>query len=120
MATSQVRAVPGIVGVPAVVLLLGGGYLAVIGVLNVVSGASGGWVLWGAVTLAIGVPGVVAAVGLWRRRRPGWLLGLLVLPLMAVADVAFAVWQSDRVVLVIVAGVAWVILLLPTVRRAFS
>jgi hypothetical protein len=116
----QGRDVPGIVGVPAVALLLVCGYLAVIGVANVVSGSSPAWRLWGAATLAVGVPGVIAAVGLFRRRRSGWILGLIVLPLMAVADVVFAVWQSDRVGLAILAGLAWVILLLPNVRRAFA
>lgn len=116
----QARVVPGIVGVPAVALLLVGGYLAVIGVANVVAGASPSWRVWGAATLAVGVPGVIAAVGLFRRRRSGWILGLIVPPLMALADVVFAVWQSERVGLAILAGLAWVILLLPNVRRAFA
>jgi hypothetical protein len=116
----QVREVPGIVGVPAVALLLVGGYLAVIGVANVVSGDSPAWRQWGAATLAVGVPGVIAAVGLFRRRRSGWILGLIVLPLMALADVVFAVWRSERVGLAVLAGLAWIILLLPNVRRAFA
>lgn len=116
----RVREVPGIVAVPAVALLLVGGYLAVIGVANLLSGPSPGWRLWGAATLAVGIPGVIAAVGLVRRRRSGWIAGLIVLPLMAVADVVFSVWQSDRVGLAILAGLSWVVLLLPNVRRAFA
>ena len=114
----RVRQVPGIVGVPAVALLLVGGYLAVTGVANVLSGSSPGWRLWGAATLAVGVPGVIAGVGLFRRRRSGWILGLVVLPLMAVVDVAFAVWQSDRVGLPIVPALAWVIFLLYTTWKS--
>ncbi len=116
----QVRQVPGIVGVPAVALLLIGGYLVAIGIANVLAGASASWRLWGAATLAVGVPGVIAGVGLLRRKRSGWVLGLIAFPLVAVADVAFAVWQSDRIGLALVAGLAWMVLLLPSVRRAFA
>ena len=37
---------------------------------------------------------------------------------MAVADVAYAVWQSDRVSLPIVAALAWVIFLLYTTWKS--
>ena len=114
------REVPSIVGVPAVALILVGGYMTFAGLANVVAGATGAWRLWGLVLLAVGLAGLLAGVGLFRGLRSAWLAGLIVLPLMTVVDVAFALWQSERVGFGFWAVLAWIVLVLPKVRRAFA
>jgi len=118
-----------LVGLPALTCIVGGGFMAFAGLINLLGDTRAGFrygglgiVIWAGLLVIVGALGVSAGVSLSRGRRSGWALGLIALPLIAAVDAAYSMSRDQLPLgaIAVTAAVAWIILLRPRVRRAFT